>query len=383
MSQRDYYEILGVSRTATAAELKQAYRRLAMKYHPDRNQDDPEAQERFKEVKQAYEVLKDEQKRAAYDRFGHAGVDAAAAGGAGFGHGAAGFGDLNDLFGDIFNDIFGGGGRRRGSQARSRRGQDLKMTVELDLEEAVTGVTRELRVPSIGKCSHCGGTGSTSGKMQVCSTCGGAGEVRMQQGFFSVRQTCPNCGGAGREIRDPCQACHGSGQVRETRTLQIKIPPGVDDGDRIRLSGEGGAGRQGGNAGDLYVDIRVRPHRIFQRDGDHLYAEVPIPVTTAILGGEIEVPTLAGSVKVKIPEGTQTGKTFRLKGKGVRSVRSSKPGDLMIRVVVETPVNLTRRQKELLRELDQELRGDSSRDHSPASRSWTDSVKDFFDRMGL
>lgn len=377
---RDYYEILGVSRDASPEDIKKAYRRLAMKYHPDRNPD-TDAQDRFKEAKEAYEILKDGQKRAAYDRFGHAGVNGGAgAGPGGQGYGGFGVGDINDIFGDIFGDIFSGGRRR---QQRARRGHDLRYALDLDLEEAVRGSTREIRVPGAGKCSDCGGSGSQSGKLEVCSACGGSGQMRMQQGIFSVQQTCHSCGGSGRRIKDPCATCGGSGQVRETRTLQVKIPPGVDDGDRIRLGGEGGAGAQGGISGDLYVDIRVRPHKLFEREGDHLHCEVPVPLTTAALGGQIKVPTLGGSVLLRVPPETQSGKTFRLRGKGVKSVRSRTPGDLFCRVVVETPVKLNRGQKELLRKFQETLDADNGSVHNPKARSWTDSVKEFFERMGL
>jgi molecular chaperone DnaJ len=372
----DYYETLGVARDATAADLKKAYRRQAMKFHPDRNPGDDAAQDRFKEAQKAYEVLKDERKRAAYDRFGHEGVNGVGGGGPG---GAAGFGDINDIFGDMFGDIFGGGRRRQ--RQRSHRGQDLRYTMELDLEEAVHGTNKEIRIPTVGQCGTCNGSGSKSGRLEVCSTCGGQGQVRMQQGIFSVQQTCPACGGSGRSIADPCDDCHGSGQVRETRTLQVKIPPGVDEGDRIRLSGEGGAGAQGGTAGDLYVDVHVRPHPLFQREGDDLFCEVPITITTAALGGQMKVPTLEGSVMLKIPPETQSGKLFRLRGKGVKSVRSRSEGDLLCRVAVETPVKLTREQKDLLKKFQESFSEEGG--HNPQSSGWTDKVRSFFDRMGL
>jgi molecular chaperone DnaJ len=375
MAKRDYYEVLGVPRSAGEDELKKAYRRLAMKYHPDRNPDDNAAQEQFKEAKEAYEVLKDERKRAAYDQYGHAAVDGAMGGGPGPG----GFqGDVGDIFGDIFADIFGGG--RRGRQ--QQRGSDLRYAIDLDLEEAVSGITREIRVPTLGQCKQCNGSGARDGKKETCSTCGGAGQVRMQQGIFSVQQTCPACHGRGQRIANPCQACNGQGRVRETRTLSVKIPPGVDTGDRIRLAGEGEAGMHGATPGDLYVEVRVRPHSLFERDGDDLYCEVPVLFSTAALGGELQIPTLSGNVKLKIPAETQTGRLFRLRGKGVKSVRSARHGDLLCRVVVETPVKLTREQKELLRKFEASYQS-SGTEHNPRSSSWLDGVKEFFDRMTL
>ena len=369
MAKRDYYEVLGVERGASADELKKAYRRLAMKYHPDRNPDDEAAQDRFKEAKEAYEILKDERKRAAYDQYGHAAVD----GSPGAGPGARGFqGDVGDIFGDIF------GGGRRGRQ--QQRGADLRYAMDLDLEEAVSGVAREIRVPTLGQCKTCDGSGAQDGKKETCSTCGGAGQVRMQQGIFSVQQTCPACKGQGQRIANPCRDCNGQGRVRETRTLSVKIPPGVDSGDRIRLSGEGEAGMHGAGSGDLYVEVRVRPHKLFERDGDDLYCEVPVLFSTAALGGELEIPTLTGHVKLKIPAETQTGRMFRLRGKGVKSVRSSKAGDLLCRVVVETPVKLNREQKEMLRAFEDSYQS-SSTEHNPRSSSWLDGVKEFFDRM--
>ncbi len=374
-TKRCYYEVLGVQKNVSEAELKKAFKRLAMKYHPDRNQDNKdEAEEKFKEAKEAYDVLSDAQKRAAYDQFGHAGVDQSA--GMGGGAGGASF---SDIFGDVFGDIFGGGGGHGGQ--RVYRGADLRYNLELELEEAVRGTEVKIRIPTYVSCDECGGSGAKKGTSPTtCSTCGGAGQVRMQQGFFSLQQTCPRCHGTGKMIADPCGKCHGEGRVQKNKTLSVKVPAGVDNGDRIRLSGEGEAGENGGPPGDLYVQISVREHKIFQRDGTDLYCEVPIAVAVASLGGELEVPTLDGQVKLKIPAETQTGKMFRLRGKGVKSVRSSVTGDLMCRVVVETPVNLTKEQKELLEKFDRSLREDK-KNHSPKASSWLDGVKKFFEDM--
>ncbi|MEJ2041722.1 MAG: molecular chaperone DnaJ [Reinekea sp.] len=370
MSKRDLYEVLGVSKSADEKEIKKAYRRMAMKYHPDRNPDDKEAEAKFKEISEAYEILTDAQKRQAYDQFGHAGVG----GQQGFGGGGAGAGSFSDIFGDVFGDIFGGGGSRGRSSVQ--RGSDLKYNLELTLEEAVRGVEKSIRVPTLVHCETCDGSGAKKGTSPVtCTTCGGSGQVRMQQGFFAVQQTCPSCSGAGKIIKDPCGSCYGRGVKEETKTLNVKIPPGVDTGDRIRLTSEGEAGRNGGPSGDLYVEVHVKRHDIFERDGANLYCEVPISITEAALGGELEVPTLDGRVKLKIPTETQTGKLFRLRGKGVKPVRGHAIGDLMCRVVVETPINLTARQKELLTELQASLDG---KRHSPKSKGWFDGVKKFF-----
>ncbi|GAB3483918.1 molecular chaperone DnaJ [Azotobacter salinestris] len=375
MAKRDYYEVLGVERGADEAELKKAYRRLAMKYHPDRNPDNKSAEEKFKEVNEAYEVLSDSGKRMAYDQYGHAGVDQSMGGGAGFGAGGANF---SDIFGDVFSDFFGGG--RGGARGGPQRGSDLRYTLELNLEEAVRGTTVTIRVPTLVHCKTCDGSGAKKGTTPVtCTTCGGIGQVRMQQGFFSVQQTCPRCHGSGKMIADPCPDCHGQGRVEEHKTLSVKVPAGVDSGDRIRLAGEGEAGTLGGPPGDLYVVVSVREHPIFQRDGKHLYCEVPISFADAALGGELEVPTLDGRVKLKIPEGTQTSKLFRLRGKGVAPVRGGAAGDLMCRVVVETPVNLSKRQRELLEEFRGSLQGNSS--HSPRASGWFEGVKRFFDDL--
>ena len=376
MAKRDYYEVLGVSKSASAEEIKKAYRRLAMKHHPDRNKDDTGSEGKFKEVKEAYEVLRDSDKRATYDRFGHDGLRGAGMGGPG-GFSAEGF---SDIFGDVFGDIFGGGARRGGAQVF--RGADLGYELRLDLERAVSGDTVTIEVPSQVACEVCDGSGAKEGTEPTqCSTCGGAGQVRMQQGFFSIQQTCPACKGAGKMISDPCETCHGRGRVRKTRTLSVKVPGGVDDGDRIRLSGEGEAGRNGGPPGDLYVEIRINPHKIFVRDGADLSCEVPIRFSTAALGGEVELPTLEGNVSLKVPPGTQSGKVFRLRGKGVTTVRDPRKGDLFARVAVETPVNLTNEQKELLSKLDATVQAGGDK-HSPRADTWFDNVKRFFERIG-
>ncbi len=377
MAKRDYYEVLGVERTASAEDIKKAYRRLAMKYHPDRNKDDEGAAARFKEAKEAYDVLHDTDKRASYDRFGHEGL--AGAGGFG-GPGGGGFSaeGFGDIFGDVFGDIFGGG-RQRGSQVF--RGADLGYELKLDLEHAVRGDTVTIEVPTQVSCDTCSGSGAAKGSDPVkCGTCGGVGQVRMQQGFFSIQQTCPTCKGAGTQITDPCEACHGRGRVRKTKTLSVKVPAGVDDGDRIRLAGEGEAGRNGGPPGDLYVEIRVKPHKLFTRDGADLACEVPISIAAAALGGEVELPTLDGHVSLKVPAGTQSGKVFRLRGKGVTTVRDPRVGDLFAKVAVETPVHLTSEQKDLLEQLDESLRVGGEK-HSPRAGGWLDTVKRFFDRI--
>ena len=375
MAKRDYYDVLGVSRSASADEIKKSYRRLAMKYHPDRNKEDESAEEKFKEAKEAYEILKDEEKRAAYDRFGHDAVRGGGPGGPG-GFSADGF---SDIFGDVFGDIFGGGGRRGGSQVF--RGADLGYELKLDLERAVSGESVTIDVPTQVACDECDGSGSEKGSSPTqCTTCGGAGQVRMQQGFFSIQQTCPACKGAGTIITNPCNKCHGRGRVSKTKTLSVKVPAGVDDGDRIRLAGEGEAGRNGGPPGDLYVEIRVTPHKIFERDGADLSTEVPVSVATATLGGEVELPTLDGHVALKIPAGTQSGKVFRLRGKGVTTVRDRRQGDLFARVLVETPVNLTDEQESLLRKFDELVARGGDR-HSPRAGGWMQTVKRFFDRI--
>jgi len=374
MAKRDYYEVLGVGKSATADEMKKAYKRLAMKYHPDRNKDDPDAEKKFKEAKEAYEVLSNDEKKAAYDRFGHDGVRGAGAGAGGFG--AEGF---SDIFGDVFGDIFGGGGRRGGSQVF--RGADLGYELELDLETAVRGGNVTIDVPTQVTCDVCDGSGAKKGTTpSQCATCGGIGQVRMQQGFFSIQQTCPTCKGAGTTIEDPCDACHGLGRVRKTKTLSVKVPAGVDDGDRIRLSGEGEAGRNGGPAGDLYVEIRLKPHKLFTRSGADLRCEVPVSFATAALGGEVELPTLDGHVSLKVPAGTQSGKVFRLRGKGVRTVRDPHNGDLFAALSIETPVKLTDEQKALLEQFEASLKKGGDK-HNPRAEGWFDTVKRFFDKI--
>ena len=372
MAKRDYYEILGVSRNASSDEIKKSYRRLAMKHHPDRNTDDSDAERKFKEAKEAYEILSDSDKRAAYDQFGHDGVRGGPAGG---GFSAEGFGDI---FGDVFGDIFGGGRR---SRSQVFRGADLGYELRLDLEQAVSGDSVTIEVPTHVRCDDCNGSGAEKGSEPVgCSTCGGSGQVRMQQGFFSIQQTCPACKGAGTVITDPCHNCHGRGRVSKTKKLSVKVPEGVEDGDRIRLSGEGEAGRNGGPPGDLYVEIRVKPHKIFHREGADLSCEVPVSFATAALGGEVELPTLDGYVSLKIPAGTQSGKNFRLRGKGVSTVRDRRQGDLFARVAVETPINLTAEQEAALRSFDESVSAGGDK-HSPRAGGWLDMVKRFFERV--
>lgn len=370
MAQQDYYELLGVNREASEAEIKKAYRKLAMKHHPDRNPDDKAAEEKFKEIQKAYAVLSDPKKRSAYDRFGHAGVDASS--------GQSGFGGFGDVFEDIFENIFSGGRRQR--RSRAERGSDLQFNIQLTLEEAAQGKEVEITVPKQATCQVCHGSGAKKGSSpKECETCGGVGEVRIQQGFFSIQQTCPHCHGEGKVITDPCSNCHGQGRVRESKRLTVKIPAGVDNGDRVRLSGEGEAGIYGGPPGDLYVQMNIKTHAIFERQDNDLYCEVPIGFVIAALGGSIEVPTLEGRVTLKIPGETQTGKVFRLRSKGIKSVRGQGIGDLLCKVVVETPVNLSKEQKELLEKLQDSL--DGSKKHSPRSTSWFDGVKKFFEDM--
>lgn len=378
-TKRDYYEVLGVAKGASQDEIKKAYRKLAMKYHPDRNPDSEDAKAKFQECQEAYAILSDAQKRQAYDQFGHSAVNHGAGPG---GPGGAGFGGFEDIFGDIFGDIFSGGGprghARGGHRTRAQRGADLKYDISLTLEEAVHGVTKEIQIPKAVTCKPCSGSGAKPGsKKTTCTTCQGAGQVRMQQGFFAVTQTCPTCHGEGEQISDPCGSCGGQGRVRDTKTLSVKIPAGVDSNDRIRLSQEGEAGIHGGPAGDLYVEVHVTPHPIFERDENNLYCEIPVSFITAALGGELEVPTLDGKVKLKIPPETQSGKMFRLRGKGVKALRSSQTGDLMCRVMVETPVNLDGDQKRLLRDLEKSLNQDPGK-HSPKSNHWFDNVRRFF-----
>ena len=374
MSKRDYYEALGVPKNASDEEIKKAYRKLAMKYHPDRNQGDAgkDAEAKFKEAKEAYEMLSDPQKRAAYDQYGHAGVDPSMRGA-----GAEGFGGFAEAFGDIFGDMFGQG-RRGGGGRQVYRGSDLSYAMEVTLEEAAVGKDAQIRIPSWDNCEVCHGSGAKPGtQVKTCPTCNGAGAVQMRQGFFSVQQTCPQCRGTGKVIPEPCPTCHGPGKLKRNKTLEVKIPAGIDDGMRIRSAGNGEPGTNGGPPGDLYIEIRLKKHDIFERDGDDLHCQVPVGMTRAALGGEIDVPTLNGKASIDIPEGTQAGKTFRLRGKGIKGVRSSYPGDLYCHVVVETPVKLTEHQRKLLKELDEALKKGGAR-HSPNEQSWSDKLKSFF-----
>lgn len=376
MSKRDFYEVLGVDKNADEREIKKAYRKLAMKYHPDRNSDDPDAEEKFKEASMAYEVLSDKDKRSAYDRMGHAAFENGMGGG---GFGGAGAGNFQDIFGDIFGnfgDIFG----QSRSGGRQRRGSDLRYVIELTLEEAVRGCKKEISFTAPAPCETCDGKGAKNASdIQTCSTCNGHGQVRMHQGFFAVQQTCPNCGGSGQEIKNPCNDCHGSGVKEKSRTLEVSIPAGVDDGDRVRLAGEGEAGGSGVQNGDLYVEVRVKEHPVFKRQGADLYMDVPVSITDAALGKEVEIPTLDGKVKIKVAEGTQSGKLLRVRGKGVTPVRTTMKGDLICRIMVETPVNLTREQKDLLRQFQDTLDGDSKHHQSPKKKSFFEKLGDLFD----
>ena len=370
--KRDYYEVLGLNRDATEEEIKKSYRKLAMKHHPDRNPDDKTAEDRFKEAKEAYEVLSEAEKRRAYDAYGHAGVNPQMGGGDG-----QGFGGFSEAFGDIFGEIFGGQrGGRGGSQVY--RGADLRYNLEISLEQAARGTETKIRIPTLEECATCAGSGAKKGtSAKTCHTCGGVGQVRMQQGFFSVQQTCPTCHGTGKVIPEPCPTCSGAGRTKQHKTLSVKIPSGVDDGDRIRLAGEGEAGVNGGPAGDLYVVVQLKAHSVFQRDGADLHCEMPISFTVAALGGEIHIPTLDGEAKIKIPAETQSGQVFRLRGKGIKPVRQTSAGDLMCHVVVETPVRLTDRQRELLQELEEINKTDGDK-HNPRAKSFMDKVKSFF-----
>jgi len=370
MTKADYYELLGLSRSASEEDIKKAYRKLAMKHHPDRNAHDKASEEKFKQVKEAYEVLSDGRKRAAYDQFGHAAAS---------GSGGGGFGDMNfgDIFGDVFGDIFGA--MRSGG---AQRGADLRYQLEISLEEAVLGKTTEINFSTLVVDSECNGSGARKGSSHsTCSDCDGYGQVRLQRGFFSVQQTCPTCRGKGKIIKDPCPFCHGQGRRKQNKKLSVKIPPGVDTGDRIRLAGEGEAGEAPSQPGDLYIEIHIRPHAIFERDGKDLYCDVPISFITAALGGELEVPTLTGRVKLKVPPETQTGKAFRLRGMGAPNVRGGSAGDTICRIMVETPVNLTHKQKELLKEFETTLSASNTKKHNPQVTSWFDKVKKFFEEM--
>ena len=378
MAKRDYYETLGVAKNATDEELKKSYRKMAMKFHPDRNPDNKDAEEKFKEAKEAYEMLSDAKKREAYDRFGHAGVDPNAGGFGGGGPGGAG--GFADVFGDIFGDIFGQQGGRGAGGGRSNvyRGADLRYAMEITLEQAAHGHATEIRVPAWEGCETCHGSGAKPGtKAKTCGTCNGSGAVQMRQGFFAVQQTCPHCHGTGKIIPEPCTTCNGAGKIKRQKTPEVKIPAGINEGMRIRSAGNGEPGTNSGPPGDLYIEIRVKQHEIFERDGDDLHCTVPVGLVTAALGGTIEVPTLGGNAEIDLPDGTQHGKTFRLRGKGIKGVRSSYPGDLYVHVAVETPVKLTEHQRKLLKELDESLRKGGER-HSPGEKSWADRVKDLF-----
>ncbi|MDR0716056.1 MAG: molecular chaperone DnaJ [Azoarcus sp.] len=379
MAKKDYYDILGIKRDASEDDIKKAYRKLAMKYHPDRNPDNKSAEEKFKEAKEAYEVLSTPQKREVYDRFGHAGVESMAAGGAGAGGGGfnSGFENFDDAFSDIFSNLFSGGGRGRG-RSNVYRGADLRYNLEITLEEAARGANKTIRIPTIEECPTCHGTGAKPGtQAKTCPSCGGSGQIRIQQGFFSLQQPCQQCHGSGRIIPDPCRDCGGAGRVKRQKTLEVKIPAGIDEGMRLRHVGHGEPGVNGGPPGDLYVEIHIRAHTVFEREHDDLHCEMPISFATAALGGEIEIPTLEGMARLRIPAETQSGKVFRLRSKGIKNVRNQTRGDLMCHVVVETPVNLTERQRELLREFDEISCGNADR-HNPKAKSWMDKVKEFF-----
>jgi molecular chaperone DnaJ len=372
-NKRDYYEVLGVNKDASDEEIKKSYRKLAMKHHPDRNPDSKDAEEKFKEAKEAYEMLSDAEKRRAYDAYGHAGVHPQMGGG----EGGPGFGGgFAEAFGDLFGDIFSGGGGR--GRSNVYRGADLRYNLEIALEQAARGTETKIRIPAMEECEVCHGSGAKPGTQpKTCSTCSGQGTVRLSQGFFSIQQTCPTCHGTGKQITDPCTACRGAGRVKKHKTLQVKIPAGIDEGDRIRLSGEGEAGVNGGPPGDLYVVIHLKEHSVFQREGDDLHCEMPVSFTLAALGGEIEIPTLDGHAKIKVPAETQSGQVFRLRGKGIKGVRSTYPGDLLCQVAIETPVKLTERQKELLRELEEINKHDGDR-HSPRAKSFMAKMREFF-----
>jgi molecular chaperone DnaJ len=378
MAKRDYYDVLGLPKNASDDDIKKAYRKLAMKHHPDRNQGDDakKAEEKFKEAKEAYEMLSDAQKRAAYDQFGHAGVDPNM--GARGGAGAEGFGGFAEAFGDIFGDIFGGARQRPGGGQQVYRGGDLSYAMEITLEEAAFGKETQIRIPSWDACETCHGSGAKPGTSpKTCPTCSGAGTVHLRQGFFSIQQTCPHCHGSGKIIPEPCPTCSGAGKIKKQKTLEVKIPAGINEGMRIRSAGNGEPGTNGGPPGDLYIEIRIKQHDIFERDGDDLHCTVPVGLTTAALGGAIEVPTMGSKAEIELPEGTQHGKTFRLRGKGIKGIRSSYPGDLYCHVTVETPVKLTEHQRKLLKELDESIRKSGDR-HSPNAKSWTDRVRDLF-----
>jgi molecular chaperone DnaJ len=381
MAKRDYYDVLGVPKGAAADEIKKAYRQKAKELHPDRNADDPQAEAKFKEVSEAYEALKDPDKKAAYDRYGHAAFDGGMGGRPGGARGGPQGGDFSSAFSDVFEDLFGdfmGGGRGGGPRSRASRGSDLRYNLRVGLDEAFAGVQKTIRVNTLSTCEACTGTGSEGGAEPVgCPTCSGLGKVRAQQGFFTVERTCPTCGGMGQIVKNPCKVCRGAGRMEKERTLSVNIPAGVETGTRIRLSGEGEAGMRGGPAGDLYIFIELKDHPIFQRDGLDLYCRVPISFATAALGGEVEVPTIdGGRSRVKVPAGAQTGKQLRLRAKGMPALRGPGQGDMLVELVVETPVNLTARQREILQEFDK-----LSEDNNPESSSFFGKVKNFWDGM--
>ncbi len=386
MAGKDYYDILGVKSDASADEIKKSYRKLAMKFHPDQNKDNPGAEEKFKEINEAYDILKDSQKRAAFDRYGSSAFDGSMGGGAGGfsggGNGGGGFSGaaFSDIFEDMFGDFMGGAGR---SRPGPMRGSDLQYTLEMSLEEAHKGKETKIKIPVNDKCEPCGGSGSADGsKAHNCDTCGGSGRIRQQQGFFTIERTCPSCHGEGVSIKNPCKNCGGSGRVHKSKTLKVKIPAGVETGRRIRLSGEGEAGLRGGPSGDLFVMINVKPHKLFKRDGGNLFCRVPITVTRAALGGEIEVPTIDGTrATVKIPAGTQTAQQFRMKGKGMRMLRSDARGDMYIEIFVETPVNLNKKQQNLLRELDTSMSSNGGNMNSPQSSGFFSKIREFWDDL--
>lgn len=378
----DFYKLLGVERNASAEEIKKAYRALAMKYHPDRNKDNPEAEEKFKQITHAYDILKDEQKRASYDRFGASAFDGSMGGGAG-GRGFEGFGSA---FSDIFEDMFGDfmGGRNRGGGGGPSRGSDLQYTLEITLEDAFKGREAKIKIPVNDSCDHCGGSGAEPGtSADTCATCDGMGRIRQQQGFFTIERACPTCGGGGKTISSPCSKCHGQGRVGKEKNLKVKIPPGVDTGRRIRLSGEGEAGLQGGPRGDLYVLLAIKPHKLFRREGTNLYCRTPVTVTRAALGGDVQVPTIEGAAaKVKIPAGTQTGQQFRLRGKGMAILGSEARGDLYIEIFVETPVNLSKKQQDMLRLLDNDFSDEKNAGkHSPEASGFFQKVRELWDDL--
>ena len=376
MSKQDFYQTLGIAKNSTDAEIKKAYRRLAMKHHPDRNPGNATSEQKFKEGKEAYEALSDPQKRSTYDQFGHAGMNTQSGTGGGFNPGDS----FNDIFGDMFGDIFGA---RRGQRPNTQRGSDLRYNLTLDLEQAVFGDTIKIKIPSLTACTPCKGSGAKAGtSVATCQKCEGRGNVRVQQGFFTLQQTCPACRGTGQSIPYPCADCNGSGRVQKNRTISIKIPSGVDNDDRIRLSNEGEAGINGGPSGDLYVDITVKEHSIFTREGSNLFCNVPTSYSTAVLGGVVKVPTIDGAVNLTIPSETQSGKVFRLRNKGITSYRDTRIGDLYCKLQIETPVNLNSKQKSLLKQFEESI-NISSKNHRPHKSSWKKSVKQFFDRLGI